>query len=227
MKKLIIACSLFATFFFNHTMAQDMLYVHKNGMVTHQIAIADIDSITFKLEPKSFITDADGNIYTTITIGTQTWLVENLKTKHFNNGDPIPTSSGPISDVTMVYQWAPSGNELNVSSYGRLYTWAVTTDPRGVAPIGYRVASASDWATLLDYLNKNGYSGFTFSLAGYRGYDGYFYLLGTGADFWTSTSTNDYQATIRYGGDIPHLISNGPKTDSHKTYGFSIRCIKN
>ena len=173
------------------------------------------------------ITDADGNVYTSVTIGTQTWLVENLKTKHFNNGDLIPTMSGSNSNETKPYQWAYNDNESNVPTYGRLYSWAVTSDPRGVAPIGYSVASASDWATLLDYLNKNGDSGFTFSLGGYRGYDGYYYLLGTGADFWTSTSTNSTQATIRYGGDIAHLISNGPKTDSNKSYGFSIRCIKN
>src|SRR5690606_12663349 len=33
--------------------------------------------------------DFDGNIYSTVTIGTQTWTVENLRTSKYSNGDPI------------------------------------------------------------------------------------------------------------------------------------------
>lgn len=38
----------------------------------------------------STVTDIDGNIYHTVTIGYQTWMVENLKTSHYRNGDVIP-----------------------------------------------------------------------------------------------------------------------------------------
>lgn len=37
------------------------------------------------------IVDADGNKYTAVTIGSQQWLKENLRTRHFNNGEAIPT----------------------------------------------------------------------------------------------------------------------------------------
>lgn len=33
--------------------------------------------------------DYDGNYYTAVTIGTQTWLVQNLCCNHYRNGDPI------------------------------------------------------------------------------------------------------------------------------------------
>ena len=36
------------------------------------------------------VTDLEGNVYHTITIGTQVWTVENLKTTKYRNGESIP-----------------------------------------------------------------------------------------------------------------------------------------
>jgi hypothetical protein len=40
---------------------------------------------------QNIVKDNEGNEYKTIQIGEQLWMQENLKTKHFNNGDEIVT----------------------------------------------------------------------------------------------------------------------------------------
>src|SRR4030043_1346528 len=84
------------------------------------------------------VTDIDGNMYNTVTIGTQTWMQENLKVTKYNNGDLIGTTSPPTLDISgeiaPEYQWAYNGNDTNVATYGLLYTWYVVTDNRGLCP---------------------------------------------------------------------------------------------
>lgn len=104
------------------------------------------------------VKDIDGNAYRTITIGTQVWMAENLKTTRYRNGDLIETTTPATLDIegerTPEYQWAYDGNESNVATYGRLYTWYVATDSRNVCPTGWHVPSDDEWIVLTDYLIK-------------------------------------------------------------------------
>lgn len=111
---------------------------------------------------KGIVSDVDGNLYYTITIGTQTWMAEDLKTTKYRNGDPIGTTSPATLDISAEsapkYQWAYDGVETNVALYGRLYTWFAATDSRNVCPVGWHLATDSEWTTMQDYLNNNGYN---------------------------------------------------------------------
>jgi uncharacterized protein (TIGR02145 family) len=108
------------------------------------------------------ITDIDGNVYNTVTIGSQTWMAENLKTTKYCNGDLIGTTNTATFDISgetsPKYQWAYDGIESNVNIYGRLYTWYTVTDSRKICPTGWRVPTDGDWIIMQNYLIANGYN---------------------------------------------------------------------
>jgi uncharacterized protein (TIGR02145 family) len=108
------------------------------------------------------VTDIDGNTYSSITIGTQTWLRENLKTTHYNNGDPILTTLTPTlnidAEINPKYQWPYDGKEVNVKNFGRLYTWYAATDSRNLCPTGWHLPSGDEWVKLEIYLQNNDYN---------------------------------------------------------------------
>jgi len=103
------------------------------------------------------VTDIDGNVYGTITIGTQVWMAENLKVTHYSSGETIP-------EVTDPTEWAnlstgascKYGNDVgNVATYGRLYNWHAVADIRNIAPVGWHVATDADWKQLERFLGMN------------------------------------------------------------------------
>jgi len=101
------------------------------------------------------VKDYDGNYYHTITIGTQVWTKENLKTTHFANGDPIPnvTDATAWTQLTTgAYCWYNNDPEIG-KIYGALYNWFITNDPRGLL-VGYHVATDPEWTTMKAYLGN-------------------------------------------------------------------------
>ena len=97
------------------------------------------------------VTDVDGNSYTTVTIGTQQWMVENLKTTHYADGTAIPnlTIDGDwIADVTGAYCWY-NNDIVNATPYGALYNWYAVTNAHGLAPAGWRIPTESDLDALM------------------------------------------------------------------------------
>jgi uncharacterized protein (TIGR02145 family) len=101
------------------------------------------------------LTDQDGNIYKTITIGNQVWMAENLRTTKYNDGTAIPNVTGKsewCALTTGAYcNYNNTKNVDTISTYGRIYNWyAVNTGK--LAPPGWHVPNDEDWRTLTDYL---------------------------------------------------------------------------
>jgi uncharacterized protein (TIGR02145 family) len=102
------------------------------------------------------MTDNDGNVYKTITIGTQTWMAENLRSTYFRNGDAITSeNSCAIWQVDTTGLQCIYNDAATPGKWGRLYNWYAANDPRNIAPKGWHIPSISEWKTLLDYASKN------------------------------------------------------------------------
>ncbi len=99
------------------------------------------------------VTDIDGNVYHTVIIGTQQWMVENLKTTKFNDGSSIPTETDNEAWIALTspgYCWCNNQSGYK-STYGALYNWyAVNTGK--LAPEGWHIPSVNEWNTLINYL---------------------------------------------------------------------------
>ena len=186
------------------------------------------------------VLDIEGNVYKTVTIGSQEWMAENLRTSKYRNGDAIPgnLSNDEWKSATSGAQAVYDNKNSNLSTYGRLYNWYAVKDTRGLCPSGWRVPTDAEWTELTNFLgglevagkkmktsNWNGTnsSGFSALPGGARYYSGdYFDDLGYGG-YWWSSSPSGSDAWYRF-------LSSG-NSDVYRYYGsvrhgFSVRCVR-
>jgi len=193
---------------------------------------------------KGEVSDVDGNVYATVTIGTQVWMAENLKTTKYNDGKSIPDGNNEVTWKGLksdAYCWFLDDSS-NKATYGAYYNWhAVNTGK--LCPEGWHVPADKEWRTLTDYLgsenvaghkmksssgwsrNGNGSneSGFSAMPLGYRNTKGLFSSMGISSYWWstTSDSVNGWY-TVLFSKDGTAFKYYGQKES-----GFSVRCLKN
>ena len=100
------------------------------------------------------VTDMEGNIYHTVVIGEQLWMVENLETTTYNDGTPIPEladNSAWIEDSTGAFCWYDNDSATYRSTYGALYNY-IAVNTGKICPRGWHVPTDSEWTQLIDYL---------------------------------------------------------------------------
>ena len=126
-------------------------------LFTGFIAIISCQQSDDIIDEQGTVTDVEGNIYHTVTIGNQVWMVENLKTTKYQNGDPIPNITWQLEwnklfkTNTGAYCYYNNDPE-NSKTYGLLYNYYVVGDKRGIAPEGWHVAKEDDWAELKSFV---------------------------------------------------------------------------
>ena len=128
------------------------------------------DSSDLKVEYGTLKDARDKRTYKTITIGTQTWMAENL---NYSDSVATPSLKGK--------SWCYDNDDANCDETGRLYTWAAAIDSvklandkknpqecgygvncelpakvQGICPDGWRLPKTEDWKTLIATVNGSG-----------------------------------------------------------------------
>jgi uncharacterized protein (TIGR02145 family) len=195
--------------------------------------------------------DADNNNYATVTIGTQTWMAENLKVGVRIDGVHEQTNNGIIE------KYCYGNDEANCAIYGGLYQWneimqyVTTPGVQGICPPGWHIPTDAQWTAVTDFLGgasvaggkmkttgtieagtglwyspntaATNESGFSAVPAGNRHYDGTFGNIGYYGSWWSSSEYSTSNAWYRF-----MYCGNGNvfRDDRDKSDGFSVRCLR-
>lgn len=199
-----------------------------------------------KKDDTNIVTDIEGNIYKTVTIGTQVWMAENLKTTRYNDNKVIINltyNAAWSSQKGGAYCWY-NNNIYNKARYGALYNYCAIVDSSNLCPTGWHVPTDEEWTYLITYLGgfseaggklksanwpedgpyANNSSGFTALPGGYRDISGSFFNFSFVGFWWSFTECDPKTAMcyiLSYG--YSDILSNR----SSKELGLSVRCIKN
>lgn len=239
------------TFTCNITGLSENTTYYARAFATNSAGTAYGNEVSFKTKESGTgtVTDIDGNIYHTVQIGDQIWMVENLRTTRYRNGDPIPNITDKTawqSLTTGGYCWY-NNDSKNKPVYGALYNWFAVNDSRNLAPEGWHVPSHQEWTVLWDYLGgwkiaggklketgtlhwknpNNGAtneSGFCALPGGNRNDLGDFYDIGNLGTWWCTDETDNTNAwSVRA---VHVLVEIEEWGGCNKNEARSVRCIK-
>jgi len=163
-------------------------------------------------EAQTFTDARDGKIYKTVTIGSQTWMAENLK-------------------YSIDFSWCNGNSMANCNVFGRLYTWETA---KVVCPSGWHLPSQSEFDTLLinvggsgpnafQALKEGGSSGFNTIPGGWRNSKGQYGDLGKYGHLWSSSEGDKRSA---WGLTMNSEIQISQLRYLYRDWGFSVRCVK-
>jgi uncharacterized protein (TIGR02145 family) len=191
------------------------------------------------------VADIDNNVYHTIGVGNQVWMKENLRVKHYRNGEPVAN----ISDSADWRQLSTGAccnykNGPDTGKYGSLYNWYAVSDPRKLCPAGWHEPSSSEWTSMINSLGGEGkiektlkarqnphmvvtsedaviHTFFTL-LGGSRNHEGKFSGKGK-SGYWWSVTEKDSVTTrgVSLNQDKEIKVA-----DYYKKRGFSVRCVR-
>ncbi len=104
---------------------------------------------------KGTVTDVCGNTYTTVKIGNQWWMAEDLRTTKYRDSSFI---SLLVSDTAWSHRttgaYCNNSNSQNIV-LGTFYNWYAITDPRGIAPAGWHIPGDEEWKVLEESLGMS------------------------------------------------------------------------
>jgi|21_taG_2_1085346.scaffolds.fasta_scaffold02679_8 uncharacterized protein (TIGR02145 family) len=198
----------------------------------------------------------DGDSYTSIEIGSQVWMQENLRVTKFKNGDDINFIYSDnwwyidYDDYGVIKALDPDNREID----GHLYNGFTANDERGICPDGWHIPSRGEWNILINFLGgtnlaggKIKYDGFEYwntpntgatnesgfnavgagTMSVYSWEDEGYAYQNNRAYFWSSTITSQGNGYRYY--DTFMLFYNSSEFDNYEKVGgnlYSVRCLK-
>ena len=208
--------------------------------------------ITFRQDGAgSTLTDADGNTYNTVYIGSQLWMAENLKVTQEAGGTAIPLVTDNTAwaalgdnDIDKAYCYNNNNTSGEKDTYGALYTYAAA---KNTCPTGWHLPTDAEWTELENFIANDGYSetegialksttgwigsgsgtddyGFAALPGGYRGHSyGFFGGVGSDGIWWSST---EHSSGFAYYRGLYGSYSTVTRGSTSKSDGFSVRCVR-
>jgi uncharacterized protein (TIGR02145 family) len=187
------------------------------------------------------ITDADGNIYTTITVDSQIWLAQALKTTKYNDGSAIdyPLAAGWAADNNGAYGWR--NWDVANKAQGAMYNSYAYNNVKGICPVGFRLPTSAELETLSVALGGDSVSGGSLKISGTTywaspntgTHASGFNIMGAGfINEGTGASNNGlYYAMLACSDKMAYMVQNSAvltfaSTPSLKR-GLMVLCIKN
>lgn len=176
--------------------------------------------------------------FKTTSINGKVWMAENLDVDHFRNGDSIP-------EAKTDKEWVKAGENkqpawcyyykgyVEGGPIGKIYNWYALTDPRGLAPEGWRIPTDEDFKQLIQYYHNNrdllyavlirgGRSGMNIPMAGWRGRKGELKDFEQYGTIWSATEKGKWVSYLELN---PQFRVAGMREGAKET-GCYVRCIK-
>jgi len=193
--------------------------------------------------------DTEGNEYPVRQIGHRLWCCKNLFTMKFRNGEAVPLTEHAEDWENAGILGLPACCKYNsdsagMSRFGLLYNWFAVNDPRGLAPLGWRIAGLSDWNDLAESQGGwniagrklkvrsgwnypgtgNNISGFGALPGGGRGSLGSYLDLGDYGNWWCREDSGEKEASFFYMTFVDSTVK--VQKDGFKSSGLSVRCVR-
>jgi uncharacterized protein (TIGR02145 family) len=223
--------------------AQSGIKIHSGGAVTVN---GNLTITPVWVCGNPFTDTRDGNVYSTVLIGTQCWFAQNL-----NIGTKIISTADQANNSNFE-KYCFNDDENNCTIYGGLYQWdeamqySAAQGARGICPVGWHLPTDAQWTILTTFLGGESVAGgkmkedgsvhwtspntgatnsssFTALPGGYRYGDGYIYDLGNVTIYWSSSASI---TALSWGRGLRFDTENAIRSDFGKTGGFSVRCLK-
>lgn len=181
-----------------------------------------------------------GKIYSTVIIGSQCWLKENL-----DIGTMIPGMQDQINNG-VIEKYCYNNDPNNCNIYGGLYQWneamqySTTPGTQGICPPGWHIPTLTEFQALATTVGNDGNalkaigqgsgggagtntSGFSALLAGWRDGIGEFHNLTVDVFHWSSSEFNPNEARDFYMYWWSNIIGFG---NNYHFFGMVVRCVK-